>query len=80
MSMNVKYVDYALLEFYDEPIEIIIGIDGRLWVNVNGVCALRAVNCKSLTVEDRRLVAEKQAWDGRDDTNADITFDKRGKA
>lgn len=49
-----------------EHVDITIRNDGKvIWVNVNGKCAVRIYQIKSLTLDDRRrgIKAGPTAWD-----------------
>jgi hypothetical protein len=49
-----------------DPIEVTISrAQGKIWVNVGGVCMFRAQNVESLDVKE---IARRREYEGRDET------------
>lgn len=43
----------------NEEVEVRISVDGRLWVNVDGICRLRAYKAKQIIIEDERQITNE---------------------
>jgi hypothetical protein len=37
-----------------EYVEVVVGADGEVWVNIDGACQLRVGRCRAVTVVDDR--------------------------
>ncbi len=48
-------IDLRAQELEEGHVEVNISLNGKIiWINIDGICRLRAANLKSITIDDER--------------------------
>jgi hypothetical protein len=60
MHQGIRVGEAGLIDLYEpQEVEISIRSDGNVvWINIDGICHIRAIRPQNIAIDDRRLTAQ----------------------